>query len=158
MSIQAYSGVSLHPIRLGDRGRTAPGWMIVAQGAVRGILGSGPDGQVLHACACDRRILPPNGLVVFEGLEEAQAWLDLLMPGQPPPEGSSPPDGEPEDDGPLPTAMTLADAEQALLAAAVDYCWSLRHRALPDRGPLRRLWTAFVEFRRLSGASARGTA
>lgn len=51
--------------------------------------------------------------------------------------------------------MTVADAERALQAAAVDYCWSIRNRALPDRGPQRRLWTAFIEFRRLSGASAR---
>jgi hypothetical protein len=157
MSAEFDPGVSLHPIRLGDRRQTASGWLIVAQGAVRGILSSGPDGQVLHGCACDRRILPPGGLMLFQDLDEAQAWLEERLPVEAPHAPSGRPWPASEEDV-LPTALTRADAEQALLAAAVDYCWSIRNRSLPDQGPLRRLWTAFVALRRLSGANVGGTA
>lgn len=80
---QPQSSVSLHPVRLGDRHLTGQSWIIVAQGAVRGILGSGPDGEVLHGCACDRRILPPGGLMVFEDLDEAQACSSSRCPQSP---------------------------------------------------------------------------
>jgi hypothetical protein len=157
MSADLDRGITLHPIRLGDRRQTAPGWLIVAQGAVRGILSSGPDGQVLHACACDRRILPAGGLMLFQDLDEAQAWLEERLPAT----ASRAPSGRPQrasEEDVQPTVLSRADAEQAFLAAAMDYCWSIRDRSLPDQGPLRRLWTAFVELRRLSGAVARGTA
>src|SRR5581483_7046060 len=106
--------------------------------AVRGILSSGADGQVLHACACDQRILPPEGLMVFEGHEEAQTWLEVRLPAEPSRTPSPPRVEEPEDDSSRPTPLTLADADRALLAAVIDYCWSLRNRTLPNRGPLRQ--------------------
>jgi hypothetical protein len=107
MSAELDLGVSLHPIRLGDRRQTAPGWLIVAQGAVRGILSSGPDGQVLHGCACDRRILPTGGLMRFEDLEAAQAWLEERLPSEVPQAHSGAPWRASEEDV-RPTALTRA--------------------------------------------------
>lgn len=142
-----HAAVGLSPVRLGDRGRTARGWLVVAEGALRGIMSAGADGQeVVFAFACDRRI-EPHGVMLFQDIVEAQAWVEKrLQPVQ-----RRPPQGGPRrmsDDEVPPTPLTRADAERALLAAAMDYCWSLRDRSLPDHGPLRRLWAAYVNFRR----------
>ena len=49
--------------------------------------------------------------------------------------------------------MMLLDEFRArgLIAAAIDYCWSIRIRALPEKGPLRRLWNASIGCRRAVG-------
>jgi hypothetical protein len=93
----------------------------------------------------------------FHDLEEAQVWLEERLPAEAPHARPGGPWRASQEDV-RPTALSRADAEQALLAAAVDYCWSIRNRSLPDQGPLRRLWTAFVALRRLSSANVRGTA
>jgi hypothetical protein len=37
--------VSFRPVQLGDRYRTARGWLVIAYGAVRGIVSEMPDGR-----------------------------------------------------------------------------------------------------------------
>lgn len=66
--------VHIQPVRLGDRARKAPGWLVVSDGAIRAILSEGEDGEIVLAMACDRRIQCED-LVVFGGLREAHAWL-----------------------------------------------------------------------------------
>jgi hypothetical protein len=142
-------GVTFSPVRMGDRRRTARGWLVVAEGALRGIMSAGPDGQVVHGFACDQRIAPgSDGVIVFQGLDEAYAWAEkrLLPLARRPASSRSPRVMEYEI---LPMPLTRAEAEQALIGAAMDYCWSIRHRSLPDDGPLRRLWIAHVNFRRV---------
>jgi hypothetical protein len=95
--------------------------------------------------------------MLFQDLDEAQAWLEERLPPEAPPARSGRPWRASEEDV-RPTALTRADAEQALLAAAADYCWSIRNRSLPDQGPVRRLWSAYVDWRRVSSPSARRTA
>lgn len=146
--------IGLHAVRLGDRKRTGIGWLVVAQGAVRGILSSGSDGEVVHAFACDQRILPKGGLMVFRDLDEAHAWLERCLPCETGTARSSSSTRALDEDI-EPRACTRADAERALLAAAVDYCWSIRNRSLPDHGPLRQLWKAFVDLRRLARVAPR---
>ncbi|GEM_PF-5457960 len=70
----------LYPVRLGDRGRRAAGWLVLSEGAVRGILSAGMDGEVILTAACDRRIQsdPP---MIFRDLAEAQAWLSKRLRG-----------------------------------------------------------------------------
>jgi len=68
------TGVQLLPLRLGDPRRTAPGWLVVADGAVRAILAAGEDGEILHGFTCDRHV-QPDGLLVFRNLLEARAWM-----------------------------------------------------------------------------------
>jgi hypothetical protein len=141
-------GVTLHGIRLGDRRRTARGWLAVAGGAVRAILSAGMDGEVLLGFACDRRVAP-EGLLVFHDIEEARAWLEKRLPTEPRRArmariGRTRPKVE------RIRPQTLAEAERALLTAATDYCWSIRHRPKPDDGPLRQLWDAANDCRRFT--------
>jgi hypothetical protein len=140
------AGVALSPIRIGDRRRTARGWLVVSSGAVRGILSAGRDGEVIHAFACDRRITPEGGLMVFRDLDETLAWLERRLPAERPPSRRNRLRSFRED---RPVPLTLADAERELLGAAVDYCSSLRHRSLPEAGPQRRLWNSFVAYSRI---------
>ena len=67
--------VAFDRIQLGDRRRTAPGWLITADGALRGILSADADGCVHFGFACDRRIAPDDGYMCFRDLAEAQAWI-----------------------------------------------------------------------------------
>jgi hypothetical protein len=55
--------VALQGVRIGDRRRIARGWLVVADGAIRGILSAGTDGEVLFGFACDRRVTPEDGLM-----------------------------------------------------------------------------------------------
>jgi hypothetical protein len=150
------AGVALRPIRIGDRRRTERGWLVVSAGAVRGILSASRGGEVIHAFACDRRIAPEGGLMVFRDLDETLAWLERRLPAEPRPSRRSRLRSF-QDDRPAP--LTLADAERELLGAAVDYCWSIRHRFLAEEGPQRRLWDAFVAYSRIKrSATASGGA
>ena len=38
--------ITLLPVRLGDRQRTAPGWLILSDGALRGLFSEGAQGEV----------------------------------------------------------------------------------------------------------------
>lgn len=144
----ADQNVSLHGIRIGDRRRSARGWLIVADGAVRGILTAGQDGEILFSLACDRRIAA-NDAIGFRHLNEAQAWLEKRLPKLPRrPRRARIGGTAPVDERVRPE--TLQQAERALLAAATEYCWTIRDWALPDEGPLRRLWDAAVDYRRLA--------
>lgn len=70
--------VLLQPIRLGDRGKRAPGWLIVFEGAVRGILCQGDGDEVVLTVACDRRICRADFLT-FDSLGRAHAWLSRSL-------------------------------------------------------------------------------
>jgi hypothetical protein len=67
--------VKLLPICLGDRRLTARGWLIIAYGAVRGIIAERPDGCIHYGYACDRRLQPDDGYMVFPNLEDASKWF-----------------------------------------------------------------------------------
>jgi hypothetical protein len=67
--------VTLYPIRLGDRRKIVHGWIILQDGAARGLLTPGEDGEILFALAFDRRIRPEEDVMIFRDLEEAHAWL-----------------------------------------------------------------------------------
>jgi hypothetical protein len=151
--IAELTGVALSPIRIGDGPRTARGWLVVAHGAVRAILSAGDDGQIIHAFACDRRVVPEDGMMIFVDLDEAHAWFEKRLPFRP-----RGPRRERVcralDEDTEATSLTRAEAEQALIGAAMDYCWSVRNRSLPEEGPLRRLWTAYVGYRRAGATGA----
>jgi hypothetical protein len=79
--------VRLYEIRLGDRRHMRRGWLILSEGAVRGLLLAGEDGEILFGLAFDRRIRPIDEIMVFRDLVEAQAWLEKrLLPANAPSE------------------------------------------------------------------------
>lgn len=71
--------VRLHEIRLGDRRHMCQAWLILAEGAARGLLLAGDDGEILFGLAFDRRIRPLDEVMVFRDLAEAQAWLEKRL-------------------------------------------------------------------------------
>ena len=71
--------VRLYEIRLGDRRHMRRGWLILWEGAVRGLLIDGEDGEILFGLAFDRRIRPLDEMMVFRDLAEAQAWLEKRL-------------------------------------------------------------------------------
>ena len=72
----SHPSLVLFRITLGDRRRRAPGLLLVVDGAVRGILTAGTDGEVIYSFGCDRRIEPIDGIMVFHGLSDALSWLE----------------------------------------------------------------------------------
>lgn len=52
----------------------APGWLVIADGALRGIVSQSDDGELVLAAACDRRIQTPDPML-FRSLDEAHAWI-----------------------------------------------------------------------------------
>jgi hypothetical protein len=68
--------VSFRPVQLGDRNHTARGWLVVASGAVRGIVSEAPDGRIHYGFACDRRLQPEDGYKLFQDLHDARQWFD----------------------------------------------------------------------------------
>jgi hypothetical protein len=59
-----------HPIHLfgntlGDRYRPGRGIMLSANGAVHALVSPRPDGEIVHAFACDTRVAPIGGLMFF---------------------------------------------------------------------------------------------
>lgn len=71
--------VRLYEVRLGDRQHTRRGWLILSEGAVRGLLIAGEDGEILFGLAFDRRIRPVDEMMVFRDLAEAQAWFEKRL-------------------------------------------------------------------------------
>lgn len=71
--------VRLHEIRMGDRRHERQAWLILSEGAVRGLLLAGEDGEILFGLAFDRRIRPIEDLMIFRDLAEAQAWLEKRL-------------------------------------------------------------------------------
>lgn len=67
--------VRLTPIRLGDRKRTAEGWLVICDGALRAIASRDEDGAVLYGFSCDARIRPLDGFMRFRDRPEFEAWL-----------------------------------------------------------------------------------
>ena len=68
----------LRPVRLGDRRRSAPAWLILCEGSLRGILSQGEDDEIILAVACDRRIQTADPMR-FSGLTEAHAWVSRRL-------------------------------------------------------------------------------
>jgi hypothetical protein len=82
--------VSFRPVQLGDRNRTARGWLVVACGAVRGIVSEAPDGRIHYGFACDRRLQPEDGYKLFHDLHDARQWFDERLTHQTlPPRGQT---------------------------------------------------------------------
>jgi hypothetical protein len=71
--------VRLYEISIGDRRHLRQAWLILSEGAVRGLLLAGDDGEVLFGLAFDRRIRPVEDVMVFRDLAEAQAWLEKRL-------------------------------------------------------------------------------
>lgn len=71
--------VRLYEIGLGDRRQLRQAWLILHEGAARGLLLAGDDGEILYGLAFDRRIRPLDEMMVFRDLAEAQAWLDKRL-------------------------------------------------------------------------------
>jgi len=71
--------VRLYEISLGDRRHMRQGWLVLSEGAVRGLLIAGEDGEILFGLAFDRRIRPLDEMMVFRDLAEAQAWLEKRL-------------------------------------------------------------------------------
>jgi hypothetical protein len=71
--------VRLYEIRLGDRRYLRQAWLILHEGAARGLLLAGDDGEVLFGLAFDRRIRPLDEMMIFRDLTEARAWLDKRL-------------------------------------------------------------------------------
>lgn len=71
--------VRLYEIRVGDRRHMRQGWLILSEGAARGLLLAGEDGEILFGLAFDRRIRPLDEIMVFRDLSEAQAWLEKRL-------------------------------------------------------------------------------
>jgi hypothetical protein len=84
--------------------------------------------------------------MIFRDLDETLAWLERRLPAERPPFRPSRLRSFQQN---RPAPLTLADAKRELLGAAVDYGSSLRHRSLPEEGPQRRLWNAFVAYSRI---------
>jgi hypothetical protein len=77
--------VRLYEIRIGDRGQTRPAWLVLSEGAARGLLIAGEDGEILFGLAFDRRIRPAEDVMIFRDLAEAQAWLEKRLDAAPAP-------------------------------------------------------------------------
>lgn len=142
--------VDLFRIMLGDRARRAPGLFVSVDAALRGLLTAGPDGEVIHAFACDRRIEPPGGMMIFRDLSDALSWLAPRLDARPS-DGSLPSLGR---DWRRRTAPGLnapsaaeAEAREDFIACAEAYCFAMRDDA-PAAGPLRDLIDAWNSWRR----------
>jgi len=68
--------VTFLAVRLGDRNWTVRGWLVVAHGAIRGIMSETPEGNIHYGYACDRRCAPVDGYMLFYDLVEASKWFD----------------------------------------------------------------------------------
>jgi hypothetical protein len=71
--------VRLYEMRIGDRRHLRQAWLVLSEGAARGLLLAGEDGEILFGLAFDRRIRPLEDLMVFRDLAEAQAWLEKRL-------------------------------------------------------------------------------
>jgi hypothetical protein len=67
--------VHLFGITLGDRHRRARGVMLSVNGAVRALVTPRPDGEIVHAFACDTRVAPIGGMMMFRDFGDALAWF-----------------------------------------------------------------------------------
>lgn len=80
--------VSFRAIQLGDRYLTTRGWLVVAYGAVRGIVSEAPDGRIHYGFGCDRRLQPEDGYKLFHDLDDARRWFDERLGSRPGPNGA----------------------------------------------------------------------
>jgi hypothetical protein len=142
--------VHLFGITLGDRHRRGRGIMVSVNGAVRALVTPRPDGEIVHAFACDTRVAPIGGMMVFHDWSDALAWFaprlgiapggmpDLAMPSR---RGSA----RALDDTP---SWAEAEAREGFLRCADRYCLLMRGRGDPG-GPLHELLAAWTVWRKL---------
>jgi hypothetical protein len=67
--------VSFLSVHLGDQNLKVRGWLVLSQGAVRGIMSEFPDGSIHYGYACDQRVAPVEGYMVFCDLVHASTWF-----------------------------------------------------------------------------------
>lgn len=86
--LEVWMTVSFRAIQLGDRYLTTRGWLVVAYGAVRGIVSEAPDGRIHYGFGCDRRLQPEDGYKLFHDLDDARRWFDERLGSRPGPNGA----------------------------------------------------------------------
>jgi hypothetical protein len=144
--------VQLFGITLGDRHRRARGIMLSVNGAVRALVAPRPDGEIVHAFACDTRVAPIGGMMVFHGWSDALAWfaprLGAALPGDDTPEFAKPwrrRSGRALDYTP---SWAEVEAREAFLHCADRYCLLMRERGDPG-GPLHELLATWTVWRKI---------
>ena len=142
--------VHLFGITLGDRHRRRRGVMLSVNGAVRALVTPRPDGEIVHAFACDTRVTPIGGMMVFRDLSDALAWfaprLGAGVPDDDMPEFAMPwrrRSGRAFHDRP---SWAEVEAREAFLRCADRYCLLMRGRGDPG-GPLYELLAAWTVWR-----------
>jgi hypothetical protein len=144
--------VHLFAVTLGDRHRRGRGIMLSVNGAVRALVTPRPDGEIVHAFACDTRVAPIGGMMVFRDLSDALAWfaprLGAAVPGDDT-LGLAMPwrrrSGRALDDTP---SWAEVEAREAFLRCADRYCLLMRGRGDPG-GPLHELLATWAVWRKI---------
>ena len=144
--------VHLFGITLGDRHRRGRGIMLSVNGAVRALVTPRPDGEIVHAFACDTRVAPIGGMMIFHDWSDALAWfgprLGAIAPGGGVPDLTIPSrrkSGRALDHTP---SWAEVEAGEAFLRCADRYCLLMRGRGDPG-GPLHELLAAWTVWRKI---------
>ena len=142
----------LFGITLGDRHRRGRGLILSVNGAVRALITPRPDGEIVHAFACDTRVAPIGGMMVFSDLGDALAWfaprLGAVAPGE---DGLVPAmpwhrkSRRSLDDAP---SWAEVEAREEFLRCADRYCLLMRGRGDPG-GPLHELLATWSVWRKI---------
>ena len=144
--------IHLFGITLGDRHRRGRGLMLSVNAAVRALVTPRPDGEIVHAFACDARVAPVGGMMVFRDLGDALAWfaprLGAVAPSDLVPSLGMPwrsRSGRAIDDAP---SWAEVEAREEFLRCADRYCLLMRDRGDPG-GPLHELLAAWNVWRKI---------
>jgi hypothetical protein len=134
--------LGLFRIILADRELRAPALLLVLDAAVRGLLTTGPDGEVVFSFACDRRIEPVGGMMVFRDLEDALSWLTPRLGAHACPDAGASRDwhrsGLERD-----ARVAEAQARERFLDSASRFCSTLDETDIPTNGALRTMYGAW---------------
>ncbi len=141
--------VGLFPVRLGDGDRQAPALLVVCDAAIRAIIAPDEEGQVIHRFACDRRVQPIGGLMVFHDLRDALSWFEHRL-GARRAAGSLPMiwrESKTTTDEASASPAAERPARRRFVQAADAFCSSVQDFALPQETALRRMMAAWREWR-----------
>jgi hypothetical protein len=143
--------VHLFGITLGDRHRRGRGIMLSVNGAVRALVTPRPDGEIVHAFACDTRVAPIGGMMIFRDFGDALTWfaprLGATIPAADTPERAMSwrrRSGRALDE----PSWAEIEAREAFLRCADRYCLLMRGRGDPG-GPLHELLAAWAVWRKI---------